>query len=109
MSQEWNNMDTEAIARAIEANAGMALPDLRQSLAQAKAGQVKTTTAEQLIVRTARKATGLSQAEFAERINTPVRTLQEWEQGRATPQGAVLYLMQLIKENPHTIDTPKVA
>jgi len=34
------------------------------------------------IVKKARKATGLSQSEFAGYLEIPIRTLQQWEQGR---------------------------
>jgi putative transcriptional regulator len=43
---------------------------------------------------------GLSQTKFAEVINTPLRTLQEWEQGRATPPGAAVKLCELLAHNP---------
>ena len=47
-----------------------------------------------------RRALGLSQSAFAAVINTPLRTLQEWEQGRAQPVGAVVKLCQLLRANP---------
>ena len=86
-------MDIEMIAKAIEADAGEALPELRQALKEVQdirasraAGRV--TTPEQLLVRAARAKLGLSQAEFAARIGTPVATLRDWEQGRFPPPGA---------------------
>jgi putative transcriptional regulator len=47
-----------------------------------------------------RRALGLSQSAFAAVINTPLRTLQEWEQGRSQPVGAVVKLCQLLRANP---------
>lgn len=41
-------IDVDAVARAIEADAGEALPDLRQALAEAKAGAGRVTTPAQL-------------------------------------------------------------
>ncbi|MEQ1591562.1 MAG: type II toxin-antitoxin system MqsA family antitoxin [Thiobacillaceae bacterium] len=93
-------MDIEKIARAIEADAGAALPDLRQALAEAEAGAGRVTTPEQILVRTARAKTGLSQAAFAECIATPVATLRDWEQGRFAPPGGVLCLLRLIARHP---------
>jgi len=96
-------MDIEKIAQAIEADAGMALDDLRQGLAEMQAGVGRVTTAEQLLVRAARAKTGLSQQAFAERILTPVATLRDWEQGRFAPPGGVLCLLRLIINHPELI------
>lgn len=97
---ELKNIDIEAVARAIEADAGMPLPGLRDSLAEARAGRGRVTTPEQILVRSARKASGLTQAEFAARIATPVATLRDWEQGRFKPPGAILCLLKLISAHP---------
>jgi len=96
-------MDIEKIAQAIEADAGMALDDIRQGLAEMQAGGGRVTTAEQLLVRSARTKTGLSQQAFAERILTPVATLRDWEQGRFAPPGGVLCLLKLIGNHPNLI------
>jgi putative transcriptional regulator len=96
-------MDIEKIAQAIEADAGMPLDDIRQGLAEMQSGVGRVTTAEQLRVRAARAKTGLSQQAFAERINTPVATLRDWEQGRSVPPGGVLCLLKLIDNHPHLI------
>ena len=93
-------LDIEKAAKAIELDAGMALPDLLQALAEAKAGMGRVTTPEQILVRQARSRTGLSQQAFAERIATPVATLRDWEQGRFTPPGGVLCLLRLISKHP---------
>lgn len=45
------------------------------------------------IVKKARKATGLSQTEFAGHLEIPVRTLQQWEQGRRNLPDYVLKLI----------------
>ncbi len=97
-------MTIEAIAKAIEADAGKALPELPQALAEAKAGMGRVTTAEQVLVRSARAKTGLSQQVFAERIATPVATLRDWEQGRFKPPGGVLCLLRLIVRHPELME-----
>ena len=93
-------LDIEKAARAIELDAGVPLPDLRQALEEAKAGIGRVTTPEQILVRQARSRAGLSQQAFAERIATPVATLRDWEQGRFTPPGGVLCLLRLISLHP---------
>lgn len=96
-------MDIEKIAQAIEADAGMALDDLRQGLAEMQAGVGRITTPEQILVRTVRAQTGLSQQAFAELIKTPVATLRDWEQGRFAPPGGVLCLLRLIGNHPDLV------
>jgi putative transcriptional regulator len=65
-------IDIAKVAAAIEADAGESLPGLRQALAESKAGIGRVTTPEQILVRQAREKSGLTQAAFAARIETPV-------------------------------------
>ncbi|QFY88485.1 helix-turn-helix domain-containing protein [Magnetovirga frankeli] len=95
-----NQFDVDLVAKAIEADAGEVLPDLRQALKEAQARAGRITTPEQMLVRQAREKTGLTQSAFAERIATPVATLRDWEQGRFTPPGAVTCLLRLIIKHP---------
>jgi putative transcriptional regulator len=98
---ETKKMDVDAVAQAIEADAGEALPELRQALKEAKAGMTgRVTTPEQILVRQARDKSGLTQSAFAQRIETPVATLRDWEQGRFAPPGGVLCLLRLIVKHP---------
>ena len=101
--------DIEKVAAAIEADAGESLPDLRHALAEAKAGLGRVTTPEQLIVRQAREKAGLTQSAFAERIETPVATLRDWEQGRFAPPGGVMCLLRLIIKHPELTQELKSA
>lgn len=94
-------LDVESVAKAIEADFGESLPNIRQALTEAKNGIVeRITTPEQMLLRQARSKTGLSQAEFAQRIDTPVATLRDWEQGRFKPPGGVLCLLRLLSAHP---------
>lgn len=93
-------MDIEKIAKAIEADAGRPLSELRDALDEAQGRQGRVTTAEQIMVRAARTRLGLSQADFAARIGTPVATLRDWEQGRFAPPGAVRCLLRLLIAHP---------
>ena len=51
-------------------------------------------------VRRARKSSSLSQAKFAERYGFNTRTLQDWEQGRSTPDSATQNYLRLIENDP---------
>ena len=46
---------------------------------------------------------GLSQAEFAAKFGFSLRTLQEWEQGRAIPDRAVCAYITVIRKNPQAV------
>lgn len=48
--------DIEAVAKAIEADAGEDLPDLRQALKEANGREGRATTPEQILVRQARQS-----------------------------------------------------
>lgn len=100
VNMDISKIDIEKVAVAIELDAGEALPDLRQALAEAQASLGRVTTPEQILVRQAREKSGLTQAAFAERIATPVATLRDWEQGRFAPPGGVLCLLRLIIKHP---------
>lgn len=54
-------------------------------------------------VQSIRKKTGLSQNQFALLIGVSVRTLQNWEQGRRTPQGPALALLKVFKNDPEHV------
>lgn len=51
----------------------------------------------------ARTSTGLSQSAFAALIGVSVRTLQDWEQGRRKPSGAVKTLLQIAQRRPEVL------
>jgi putative transcriptional regulator len=51
--------------------------------------------------RRVRAATGLTQACFAARIDVPVETVRNWEQGKRAPRGPARALLKLIEHAPH--------
>lgn len=51
----------------------------------------------------ARQKVGLSQAEFARLLGVPLRTLQEWEQGRRQPSGAAQSLLKIALQRPDVL------
>ena len=59
--------------------------------------------APEIDVRAIRRATGLSQAEFARDYEFSVRTLQEWERGAKAPSGPARTLLRAIKGDPQAV------
>ncbi|WPL12674.1 helix-turn-helix domain-containing protein [Thiorhodovibrio litoralis] len=50
--------------------------------------------------RRVRKRLGLSQAAFAERIDVPLETIRNWEQGKRCPTGAAKSLLTVLDKAP---------
>jgi putative transcriptional regulator len=50
--------------------------------------------------RRVRKRLGLSQAEFAARIQVSPETIRNWEQGKRSPTGAARALLQVLDRAP---------
>jgi putative transcriptional regulator len=55
-------------------------------------------------VRAIRKKLELSQAAFAKRFGFSLRTVQEWEQGRAIPDRPARILLRVIEESPKAVE-----
>lgn len=51
-------------------------------------------------VRRVRKRLGLSQAAFSERVNVPIDTIRNWEQGKRYPTGAAKALLKVLDKAP---------
>ena len=85
-ANDWGKVDamTDAgIARQIASNPDAA-PDM----------------APETDVRAIRRATGMSQAQFAQAYEFSVRTVQEWERGAKKPSGPARTLLRAIKGDP---------
>lgn len=54
-------------------------------------------------IKLIRGKTGLSQQQFADKLNISPRTLQNWEQGIRNPTGATITLMRLLDKQPDLI------
>ena len=65
-----------------------------------QAGKGKKSSVTLPAAARVRKASGLSQSEFAEILGVSVRTLQDWEQGRRKPSGAAATLLKIAEKNP---------
>ncbi|ALG71110.1 XRE family transcriptional regulator [Azospirillum thiophilum] len=55
------------------------------------------------LAKRVRRSTRLSQEAFAERFGIPLRTLQEWEQGRREPDAAVESYLRVIEKEPDIV------
>lgn len=55
-------------------------------------------------VRTIRQRLDLTQAEFAIRFGLELDTVQNWEQGRYSPDPAATVLLKVIEQNPEAVD-----
>lgn len=62
MMKTLKTLDIDKVAAAIEADAGQALPGLRESLAEAGAGQGLVHTPEQIVARRRGRPAGTTQA-----------------------------------------------
>lgn len=50
--------------------------------------------------RRVRRRLGLSQAEFSKRIDVPIDTIRNWEQGKRCPTGAAKALLKVLDKVP---------
>ncbi|ANB01455.1 DNA-binding transcriptional regulator [Ectothiorhodospira sp. BSL-9] len=51
-------------------------------------------------VRRVRKRLGLSQAEFSKKIDVPLESIRNWEQGKRCPTGAAKSLLKVLDKAP---------
>jgi putative transcriptional regulator len=55
------------------------------------------------IVRDLRLRAKLTQAEFAARLDVPIETIRNWEQGKRSPRGPARALLAVIAHAPETV------
>lgn len=78
--------------------------DILRSVKQMTAGKAARKSRVKVpAVVTARNASGLSQAQFAELMGISVRTLQKWEQGEREPSGAARSLIRIAQRHPEVL------
>ena len=63
----------------------------------------RTTVFRPADVKAVRDKLGASQSEFALMIGVSISTLQNWEQGRRTPDGPALALLRVAARNPKAV------
>lgn len=84
--------------------------ELLEAVGEIKAGGGRRFTLQVTQAGEARIKLGMSQPEFAEMLGVPVRTLQDWEQGRRQPSGAAKALLKVAAKAPKTVrDALRVA
>ncbi len=71
--------------------------DLRRQQQQDDA-EAKASAAD--FVKSVRQQLGLTQAEFSERIEVPLETIRNWEQGKRSPTGAAKALLKVLYKEP---------
>ena len=76
--------------------------ELIQAASEMKANQRARVTQVNDVMIT-RQRLGLSQAAFARMLGISPRTIQEWEQGRRSPQGAALSLLRIAQAKPDIV------
>ncbi|PPD55388.1 MAG: transcriptional regulator [Methylotenera sp.] len=74
--------------------------DLLTSAKQMKAGNTRVALSP---IANIRNKINLSQSKFADLLGVSVRTLQDWEQGRAKPSGAAKTLLKIAELNPDAL------
>ena len=52
--------------------------------------------------RRVRKRLGLTQLEFSHRIDVPLETIRNWEQGKRCPTGAAKALLKVLNKSPES-------
>lgn len=68
--------------------------------AQQAADEVGAMQDAAKFARRVRKRLGLSQAEFSQRIDVPLDTIRNWEQGKRSPTGAAKALLKVLDKAP---------
>ena len=84
-----------------------ALPAERQGKATLRShkvqlGALATVSADELV--TLRERLNMSRPVFAMYLRTNVRTLENWEQGRAKPNAQATTLIRLVQKYPETVE-----
>ena len=77
------------------------------AIAEARMRPARVTTFKPSIaleIRKIRLATGLSRAEFARRFALDTRALQDWEQGRRSPDRAARAYLTVIARKPREVE-----
>lgn len=74
--------------------------DFKQGKVQLKTTELSEPSSPKVI----RSKLKLSQSAFAGMLGVSMRTLQDWEQGRRTPQGPAIALLRIAEQHPEVFD-----
>jgi putative transcriptional regulator len=95
-THDWSRFDSMSAAQRTEA--ALSDPDA-QPLTPADMKRMKRTPQVKVI----RRALSLTQEEFAERYGIPLRTLEDWEQGRSEPDQTNRAYLRVIATDPEGV------
>jgi putative transcriptional regulator len=70
---------------------------------QSRARTHRVAVPKQVNAKAVRRKLGMSQTRFAASFGVSLRTLQEWEQGRASPEGPARALLTIIEREPEAV------
>lgn len=59
---------------------------------------------ESIDVKAIRKNLKLTQAQFADRFGFTIGAVQDWEQGRRTPEASARILLKLVERRPEIVE-----
>ena len=91
----------------MKANDFNSLVESMKQAGQIKRGKLKPLRKfkfSPLDIKAIRSKLGKSQQEFAFMIGVSISTLQNWEQGRRTPDGPARALLKIASENPTAVN-----
>ena len=74
----------------------------REIVLQQKADDVDALLDAAKFARRVRKRLGLTQLEFSNRIDVPLDTIRNWEQGKRCPTGAAKALLKVLNKSPES-------
>ncbi len=74
----------------------------REIVLQQKADDVDGLLDAAKFARRVRKRLGLTQLEFSNRIDVPLDTIRNWEQGKRCPTGAAKALLKVLDKSPES-------
>jgi|SRR5690349_3739441 len=74
--------------------------DMGRNMRGQRVSGVRETVIDEPDASAVRGAVGMSQREFADLVGVPVKTLQNWEQGRTRPTGPARALLRAIAKDP---------
>jgi len=74
------------------------------TLRTSEAEELPTLRVDAALIRETREHLSVSRAVFARRLRVAMRTLENWKQGRATPNAQAAALILMVRQYPDTFD-----
>jgi len=73
------------------------------AILRGEAAPARSFTLDKIDIKEIREGYALSQSQFAALLGISVRTLQNWEQGRRSPEGPAQVLLQVAAKHPEAV------